>query len=160
MRLLPCYQAEDRRLHDVEADARFVAVARSKTPRHRAEEMDVAEKNGFFGEVISSYTLEQAVEDGVLIDFGNIKRLTFRIIMTRGIVADLTKHQLLHVLVRSLNILEFGSKPDMIVFKIEPVKKHLEDEGRTLITHLEGLEKQVYAKLDGTILTIMLSSDY
>ena len=48
MRLLPCSQAEARRLHDVEADARFVAAARSKTLRHRAEEMDVAEKNGFY----------------------------------------------------------------------------------------------------------------
>ena len=157
---MPCSQAEARRLHDVEASARFVAAARSKTPRHRAEEMDMAEKNGFFGEVISSYTLEQAVEDGVLIDFGNIERLTFRIIMTRGIIADLSKHPLLHVLVKPLNILEVGSKPDMIVFKTESVKQHLEDEGRTLITHLEGLEKQVYAKLDGTVLTIMLSTDY
>ena len=117
-------------------------------------------ENNFFGKVISTYTLEQAIEDGVLIDFGNIERLTFRIIMTSGIVADLNKHQLLHVLVRTLNTLEVGSKPDMVMFKTEPVKQHLEYEGRTLITSLEGLEKQVYAKLDGTILTIMLSSDY
>jgi len=40
-------------------------------------------------------------------------------------------------------------KPDMIVFTPDTQKKrHLEDEGRTLIVPVEGLPKKVYAKLD------------
>jgi len=48
----------------------------------------------------------------------------------------------------------------MVVFETEPVVIHSEDERRTLITYLEGLEKKVYAKNDEGIVTIMLAEEY
>jgi hypothetical protein len=39
-------------------------------------------------------------------------------------------------------------KTDFIVYKPEPCQKRIEDEAKTLITHIEGLDKKVYAKLD------------
>lgn len=37
---------------------------------------------------------------------------------------------------------------DFIVFLTDPVKEHLEDEGRSLITHIPGTVKKVFVKLD------------
>lgn len=49
---------------------------------------------------------------------------------------------------------------DMIVFRTEPTEPYKEDEGRTLITSIYGLEKKVYAKNDAGIVTIMLAEEY
>jgi hypothetical protein len=39
-------------------------------------------------------------------------------------------------------------KRDFIVFSPEPVSTHIEDQGRTIVTHIDGLTKTCYAKLD------------
>ena len=82
------------------------------------------------------------------------------IVMTRGLLNTATTEQLGHIMVRTLNGLNWGPKTDMVVFETEPVVIHSEDERRTLITYLEGLEKKVYAKNDEGIVTIMLAEEY
>jgi len=113
-----------------------------------------------FGEIISRYTLEDAIEDGTHVDCGTVLELGYRIVMTRGLLNTATTEQLGHIIVRTLNGLNWGPKTDMVVFETEPVVIHSEDEGRTLITYLEGLEKKVYAKNDAGIVTIMLAEEY
>lgn len=44
--------------------------------------------------------------------------------------------------------------------RTEPTEPYKEDEGRTLITSIDGLEKKVYAKNDVDIVTIMLAEEY
>ena len=123
-----------------------------------AERLEQDNPESPFGEVISRYTLEDAIEDGTHVDFGNLVKTGYRIIVTTGVLSELNKHQLLHAVIKTLN----GLSPttDMIVFKTEPVKPHLEDQGRTLITSMDGLKKKVYAKNDVGIVTIMLAEEY
>jgi hypothetical protein len=111
-----------------------------------------------FGEVISRYTLEDAIEDGTHVDFGNLVKTGYRIIVTTGVLSELNKHQLLHAVIKTLNCL--SPTTDMIVFRTEPTEPYKEDEGRTLITSIDGLEKKVYAKNDVDIVTIMLAEEY
>jgi len=70
----------------------------------------------------------------------------FTIMQTRGFISDIPDEV-------KANVLEFGLKninksTDFLVFKPEEVETHKEDEGRTLVTHIQGLPKKVYAKLD------------
>lgn len=111
-----------------------------------------------FGEVIYSYTVEQAIENGTHVDFGNLEKHGYRIIMTTGLLGELNKYQLIHALIKTLNGLT--PKTDMIVFQTEPTEDHKEDEGRTLITKIDGLEKKVHAKNDNGVVTIFLAEEY
>ena len=119
-------------------------------------ELDRQEKP--FGEVISKYTLEDAIEDGTHVDFGNLVKTGYRIIVTTGVLSELNKHQLLHAVIKTLN----GLSPttDMIVFRTEPTEPYKEDEGRTLMTHIDGLKKKLYAKNDAGTVTVMLAEEY
>lgn len=83
----------------------------------------------------------------------NIARLS-----ATGVLSELNKHQLLHTVIKTLN----GLSPttDMIVFRTEPTEPYKEDEGRTLITSIDGLKKKVYARNDARIVTIMLVEEY
>jgi len=114
-----------------------------------------------FGEVVFSYTLEQAVEDGVLVDFGALEPLSLRrrIVMTSGILAEVNARQLLQIFIRALNRIK--GITDMIVFhpKGERVEAY-EDKGRTFIATIDGLAKKCYAKKDGNVVTFMLAEEY
>lgn len=125
--------------------------------------MHETEPDDFFGEVISCYTLEEAIEDGLHIDFGYLfygSPSGIRIIMTSGVLAELNKNQLIHALIKTLNGLTARRTVDMVVFKTKPVQIRLDDEERTYITHIDGLKKKVYAKKDGQVITIMLAEEY
>lgn len=118
----------------------------------------------FFGEVISKYTLEQAIEDGFHADFGFMRTSygLLRIVATTNFLKNTTSLQALSMLFKTLKDIR-ATKPDMIVFK-ENGEEHTEDEGRTLITSCAGLKEKVYAKLDNYgnhhVLTLLLASDY
>jgi|GEM_PF-5788742 len=95
-----------------------------------AERLEPDKPESPFGEVISRYTLEDAIEDGTHVDFGNLVKTGYRIIVTTGVLSELNKHQLLHVVIKTLN----GLSPttDMMVFRTEPTEPYTEDEGKTL----------------------------
>jgi hypothetical protein len=123
-----------------------------------AERLELDKPESPFGEVISRYTLEDAIEDGTHVDFGNLVKTGYRVIVTTGVLSELNKHQLLHVVIKTLN----GLSPttDMIVFRTELTEPYTEDEGRTLITSIDGLKKKVYARNDARTVTIMLAEEY
>jgi hypothetical protein len=70
----------------------------------------------------------------------------FTIVQTRGFITDIPDEV-------KASILEFGlknisKKTDLLVFKPEQVETREEDEGRTLVIHIDHLTKKCYAKLD------------
>jgi len=116
----------------------------------------------FFGEVISKYTLEDAIEDGIHADLGKINGV--RIIATTGLMSTVNNYQLMHMVTKTLDRIRLD-KPNWIVFnpseKVgDDFTEHLEDDGRTLITKLDGLPEKVYAILEGDVLTFLLASEY
>jgi len=119
-----------------------------------------AEPQGEFGEVISEYSQAQAIDDGILTDFGKMIALNFRIIMTNGILADLNKVLLIHAVINATNILSMMPTVDMVIFKADIKKPYTEDEGRTAVLGLDGLTKKVYVKKEGCSLTFMLADEY
>ena len=120
--------------------------------------------NELFGEVISEYTLEQAIEDGFHADFGFMRTSygLLRIVATTNFLKNTTNLQALSIFFKALKDLR-AVKPDMIVFE-EDGEEHTEDQERTLITSCAGLTEKVYAKLDNYgnhyVLTLLLASDY
>jgi len=120
------------------------------------------EAEEFFGPVISEYGVEQAIEDGVLVDFATLGKpicelAPIRIVASSHLADTINAHQMAHLIVRTLNNIKPG-KPDMLVFR-KGVKMHTEDEGRTLFLPFES-DKSIYAKLDGRIITFMFPEDY
>ena len=119
-----------------------------------------AEPQGDFGEVISEYSQAQAIDDGLLTDFGKMIALNFRIVMTNGVLADLNKVTLIKAVIVATNILSMMPSVDMVIFKADLKKPHVEDEGRTAVMGLDGLLKKVYVKKDGCSVTFMLAEEY
>lgn len=119
----------------------------------------------FFGEVISKYTLEDAIEDGLHADFGYIETPfgKVRIVATTNFMANVNTYQLMHIVLKTLRAIR-PLKPNWVVFDNEITQEHTEDEGRTLRAHIDGLEKKVYAILDNYgdhyVLTLLLAEDY
>ena len=70
----------------------------------------------------------------------------FTIVQTIGFITEIPSQ--VQVLIMEHALKHMTPKTDFIVYKPEPCQTHLEDEGRTLITSMEGLNKKVYAKLD------------
>jgi len=119
----------------------------------------------FFGEVISKYTLEDAIEDGLHADFGYVEAPfgRVRIVATTNFMANVNTYQLMHVVLKTLRAIR-PLKPNWVVFDNEITEEHMEDEGRTLRAHIDGLDKKVYAILDNHsdhyTLTLLLAEDY
>jgi len=119
----------------------------------------------FFGDVIHTYTLEQAIEDGYHTDFGFIETAIgrIRIVATTGFMETVNTYQLMHIVLKALKSIR-PKRPNWVVFNAEPTEEHTEDEGRTLITSIEGLKKKAYAILDNYgeyyVLTFLLAEEY
>ncbi len=90
----------------------------------------------FFGEVISFYGKEQAVEDGVLIDFGKFGNRG--VIFTPNLIGSLEKTELLTLLLKGL-AMKF-ERPDLRVELING--------------------KKVYVDWNSEDLTFMMPEDY
>lgn len=113
-------------------------------------------------DVISRYSLEQALEDGFHVDFGFIHP-KLRIVATKGVMEAANSYQVTHMIVKTLASIKHP-KPNWVVFR-ETKKDHTEDRGRTFITQRPiGLEKIVYAILEPKgaymLLTFLLSEEY
>ncbi len=65
-----------------------------------AERLEPDKPETLFREVISRYTLEDAIEDGTYVDFGNLVKTGYRIIVTTGVLSELNKHQLPHAVIK------------------------------------------------------------
>lgn len=94
------------------------------------------EGDEFFGEVISFYSKEQAVEDGVLIDFGKFQ--SRGVVFTPNLIGSLEKTELLTLLLKGL-AMKF-ERPDL---RVETING-----------------KKVYVDWNGQDLTFMLPEDY
>jgi hypothetical protein len=70
----------------------------------------------------------------------------FTIMQTRSFITEVPDDVKAEIL--ELGLHNINRETDFLVFKSQPVETHKEDEGRTLITHVKGLSKKVYAKLD------------
>jgi len=70
----------------------------------------------------------------------------FTIMRTRGFISELS--ETLQATVMEFGLKHINTQTDFIVFKPTPCETHYEDEGRSLMTYIEGLPKKVYAKLD------------
>ena len=118
----------------------------------------------FFGEVISKYTEEQAIEDGIKADLGwfPFGKGLVRITATTGFISTMNSLQTMHILLKTLNNIQ-AKYPNMIVFQQGEGGDRREDENRTLITHMV-IAKKVYAILDDHgshyVLTFMLAEEY
>jgi len=128
------------------------------------EVKDMEDEKEFFGEPISVYTEEQAIEDGVKADLGLI-HFTFgnvRVTATTGFISEVKTLQAMHILLRTIENIH-PKTPNMIVFQQGQAEDRREDERRTLITHMV-IDKKVYAKLDDHgshyVLTFMLAEEY
>jgi len=119
----------------------------------------------FFGEVISKYTLEDAIADGLHADFGYIETPFGRVgvVATTNFMVNVNPYQLMHIVLKTLRAIR-PLKPNWIVFDSETREEHTEDEGRTLRAHIDGFDKKVYAILDTHgdhyALTLLLAEDY
>ena len=125
----------------------------------------MSEKENPFGEVIYTYTLEQAIEDGFHVDFGFMKTPfgKVRIVATTGFMKGVNTYELMHILLKTLKHIQ-PKKPNWIVFTPDDVKEHTEDDGRTLKFPIKALEEKVYVILDDYgdhyVLTFLLASEY
>lgn len=124
-----------------------------------AKEQEDPKPEDLFGEVISCYSQQQAIEDGFLEDLGRLSALNFRVIATGGFM-ELDKRLIVHALIISLNVFSTMPSVDMIVFKSDIKTPQLEDEHRTAIMNLDGTPKKLYVKKDGCSLTFMLAEEY
>lgn len=117
----------------------------------------------FFGEAISTYTEEQAIEDGFKADLGRItlRNRLVRITATKGFISDVNTLQAMHILLKTLSVIH-PKKPNWLVFR-KAEKEHTEDQGRTLIVPMET-SKNIYAILDDHhthyVLTFLLAEEY
>jgi hypothetical protein len=68
------------------------------------------------------------------------------ILRTIGFMTEVSPDLQAKIMERTLKCI--NPKTDMIVFYPHRVNPHYEDENRTLITFMDGLNKKVYAKLD------------
>jgi hypothetical protein len=99
-------------------------------------EKSAPKSDELFGEVIFVYSKKQAVEDGILIDFGKLENRG--VVFTTNLVNSLEKTELITILLKGLS-LKF-ERPDLI------------------ITHING--KKVYVDWNSRRLTFMLPEDY
>ena len=118
-----------------------------------------------FGAVISSYSLDQAIEDGIHVDFGFMESTIgkIRIVATTSFMKAVSTYEAMHILLKTLKHIQ-PQLPNWIVFTGEDVKEHTEDAGRTLKTTVKALEETVYAILDDHkdhyVLTFLLATEY
>lgn len=91
-----------------------------------------------FGEPISVYTTEQAIEDGLFFDAGRL--LNRRIVLTANLLATLEKESLVSALVTGLSEAMKFSRPDLAVYTVAGKKIYVDDNTETI--------------------TIMLAEDY
>jgi len=112
-------------------------------------------------DIISTYTFEEAIEDGNLADFGYISP-GVRLVTTPGFMASVNTYQLMHIFLTTVRRIR-PDGPNWVVFKPD-AEQHLEDEGRTLVTPCKGIKENVYAILEDhgpyQVLTILLASEY
>jgi hypothetical protein len=92
----------------------------------------------FFGEPISIYTREQAIEDGVLMNCGAFNGRS--VVLTANLIASLDKHELVSAFAEGLRKGLALEEPDLVSFMIG--------------------ETKVWVDFVGNDLTIMLPEDY
>jgi len=88
----------------------------------------VSESDKLFGEPISVYSKEQAVEDGILADFGKIENIG--IVFTTNLIQSLKKTEPLALLRKGL-ALKF-ERPDLKVIYFNGKKVYIDWNGRDL----------------------------
>lgn len=94
------------------------------------------ESDKLFGEVISAYTKEQAIEDGILADFGKFGKAG--IVFTANLLSSFSKEEIVSVLLKGL-ALEF-ERHDLKIILVN--------------------NKKIYVDWNGADLTFMLPEDY
>ena len=74
--------------------------------------------------------------------------MSFVLMQTRGFQSEIPEDVRGRIICYALRHIKV-EKPNWVVFYPDGgVKEHIEDEGRTLITSMQGLTKKVYAILD------------
>jgi type I site-specific restriction-modification system R (restriction) subunit len=91
-----------------------------------------------FGEPISVYTTEQAIEDGTLFSAG--KLFGRRVVLTSNLVATLKKEALAAAIIIGLDKVTKFTRPDLATYKVAGKKIYVDDNSETI--------------------TIMLAEDY
>jgi len=81
-------------------------------------------------DVIDVYTLEDAIEDGVIADLGLL--FNRRIVMTSNMMAKLGKEELLKALIRGLKEASRLTRPDLISFQVNGRRVWVDDTGEVL----------------------------
>lgn len=98
------------------------------------EKISEAPTDPFFGEPISVYTTEQAIEDGVLFDAGRIFNRS--VVVTANLIHTLTKPEIIAALIAGLFRASHNQEPDIVGYTIGDHKLFVDDNGETITVML------------------------
>jgi len=85
----------------------------------------------FFGQVISLYSKEQAIEDGVLFEAPD-KHRNKGVVFTTSLIGKLEKEEIICALLKGLKEAAKFTRPDLEEFRIAGKKIWVDDNGQDL----------------------------